>query len=141
MATLARAIAIAADAHEGQTDKAGAPYVLHPLRLMQRFDDAEARTVAVLHDVVEDTPWTLEALRAEGFDEAVLAALDALTRRDGEGWETFIERVAADPLATRVKRADLEDNMDLRRLATLGERDLERLQRYHRAWLRLQGAP
>jgi (p)ppGpp synthase/HD superfamily hydrolase len=137
MATLERAIAIASEAHQGQLDKAGQPYVLHPLRMMQRLSGEQAQIVAVLHDVVEDTPWSLAQLRAEGFSEALLAAVDALTRREAESYEEFIERLLPNPLARQVKLADLEDNMDLRRIAELGEKDWERLQRYHRAWRRI----
>src|ERR1700742_4520783 len=97
MSTLERAIVIAAEAHAGQLDKAGAPYILHPLRVMLRVGTAAERIAAVLHDVAEDTPWTLDALAAEGFAAAalaaeasppdVLAAAGRLTRRDGEGYE------------------------------------------------------
>lgn len=133
MSTLARAIAIAAQAHVAQKDKAGQPYVLHPLRLMFRMETDEERMAAVLHDVVEDTEWTLDALRTEGFPPAVLRAVDCLTHRDGEGYEDFVRRAAADPVARRVKLADIEDNMDMRRIADLTDRDLERLKKYHAA--------
>lgn len=133
MATLERALVIAAEAHQGTTDKGGAPYILHPLRLMQQMTTTDERIVALLHDVVEDSPWTLDALRAEGFFEEVVSAVDGLTRREGESYEDFIERGAANPLARRVKLADIEDNMDVRRLVEIGEKDLERLQRYQRA--------
>jgi (p)ppGpp synthase/HD superfamily hydrolase len=92
MPTLEHAIAIAAKAHEGQIDKAGAPYVLHPLRLMLQMSTAEERIVAVLHDVVEDCDWTPEQLRAEGFSEGILEALDSVTKREGEDYEAFIRR-------------------------------------------------
>ena len=134
MSTLERAIAIAAEAHAGQRDKAGEPYILHPLRLMLHMDSDEARMAAVLHDVVEDSPWTIDGLRAEGFAEKVLAAIDALTRRPGEAYEAFVARAGSNPLARRVKLADLEDNLDARRLPDLGEEDLARVRRYHRAW-------
>lgn len=137
MSTLERAIAIATEAHQGQRDKAGQPYILHPLRLMQRLSDDEARIVAVLHDVVEDSPWSLDQLRGEGFSAAVIAAIDGLSRREGEGYEAFIERLLPDPLARRVKLADLADNMDLRRIAELSQQDWERIQRYHRAWRKI----
>ena len=137
MATLERAIALAAEAHAGQVDKAGAPYILHPLRLLLAVDAPTERIVAVLHDVVEDTLWTLEALRAEGFTREVLDAVEALTRRAGESYEAFIERVAANPLARRVKRADLADNLDLGRLPVVTEADLARLARYRAALARL----
>lgn len=133
MATLGRAIAIAAQAHQEQRDKAGAPYILHPLRMMAQLRGEPEMIVAVLHDLIEDTPWTLEQLRAEGFSEDVLTAIDCLTRRDDESYEAFIERAGGNPLARRVKLADLEDNMDLRRIAEVADKDLERLRKYHRA--------
>jgi len=137
MATLERAIALAAEAHAGQVDKAGAPYILHPLRLLLAVDAPTDRIVAVLHDVVEDTPWTLEVLRKEGFSEEVVAALDALTKRPGEAYDAFIGRVAANPIARRVKRADLMDNLDLRRLPAVTEADCARLARYRAALAQL----
>ncbi len=134
MATLEDAIALAVRAHRGQTDKAGAPYVLHVLRVMLRMPDEGAMTAAALHDVVEDTPHTLDDLRAAGFPEAVVAAVDALTRREGETYEAFVRRAGKDPVARLVKRADLEDNMDLRRIARPTEQDLARLRKYRAAW-------
>ncbi|QSQ19860.1 GTP pyrophosphokinase [Pyxidicoccus parkwayensis] len=138
MPTVEDALALAVQAHRGQKDKAGQTYILHPLRVMMRLETDAERTVALLHDVVEDTPWTLEKLRAEGYPEEVLSALDALTRRDGETYEAFIERVRPHALARRVKLADLEDNMDVRRLAAVTPKDAERLARYRAAWARLR---
>jgi (p)ppGpp synthase/HD superfamily hydrolase len=138
MPSLEDALALAVQAHHGQRDKAGQPYILHPLRVMMRLESEAERTVALLHDVVEDTPWTLERLRALGYPEGVLAALDALTRREGETYEAFIERLRPDPLARRVKLADLEDNMDVRRLTQVTPEDTERLARYRAAWARLR---
>jgi (p)ppGpp synthase/HD superfamily hydrolase len=138
MPNLEDALALAVQAHHGQRDKAGQPYILHPLRVMMRLESEAERTVALLHDVVEDTPWTLERLRALGYPEGVLAALDALTRREGETYEAFIERLRPDPLARRVKLADLEDNMDVRRLTQVTPEDTERLARYRAAWARLR---
>lgn len=137
MATLERAIMIAVQAHEGQRDKAGVPYILHPFRLMVQMSSEVAMIAAVLHDVVEDTDWTLARLRTEGFSEEVVRAVDALTRREGESYEEFVRRVGENPVARRVKLADLEDNMDVRRLSRLDEKDLERLKKYHQAWLKL----
>jgi (p)ppGpp synthase/HD superfamily hydrolase len=134
MANLEDAILLAANAHRGQTDKAGAPYILHPLRMMLRMQTDAERMAAVLHDVVEDTPWTLEGLRAEGFPEEVLEAVDRLSRREGEPYDDFMRRAAVHPVARRVKIADLEDNLDVRRIAHVTEKDAERLTRYHRAW-------
>lgn len=138
MATLARAITIAAQAHQDQFDKAGEPYVLHPLRMMQAVTGTTEKIVAVLHDVVEDSDWTFEQLSAEGFSADVIAALQCVTKRDGESYEQFVERAATNPVATAVKLADLEDNMMLTRLAKVAARDLERIAKYHKAWIRLQ---
>lgn len=137
MSTLERAIAIAVAAHAGQTDRAGAPYILHPLRVMLRVTSDDERIVAVLHDVVEDTDWTLEKLRAEGFSETVLAALANVTKRPGEDYAAFVERAASHPVSHAVKRADLEDNLDVRRLPEVTARDAERLEKYRRAYARL----
>jgi (p)ppGpp synthase/HD superfamily hydrolase len=133
-ADLEHAISLAVEAHRGQKDRAGAPYILHPLRMMFRVETDAEKIVAVLHDVVEDTDWTLDRLRAEGFPEEVVAAVDHLTRREGESYDDFVRRAAAHPVARRVKIADLEDNMDVRRTGTVTEEDTERLTRYHRAW-------
>ena len=140
MATLGRAIAIAAQAHQEQKDKAGAPYILHPIRMMLRMHSEVEMMAAILHDVVEDTDWTLDRLCAEGFSEEVLQAIECLTHRDGETYEEFIERAGAHPIARKVKLADLEDNMDIRRLGDLTPQDAQRIQKYHRAWLALRQA-
>jgi (p)ppGpp synthase/HD superfamily hydrolase len=139
MATVEDAVSIAAQAHKGQKDKADAPYLLHPLRMMMRMDSEAAMMAAVLHDVVEDTDWTIERLRGEGFSEEVLEAVDCLTHRDGESYQEFVERVRTNPIARQVKIADLEDNMNIRRVSQLGAKDLERLEKYHRAWCVLTG--
>src|SRR5205823_11086434 len=102
MSTLERAIAIAAEAHTGQLDKAGAPYVLHPLRVMLRMKTEEERIAAALHDVVEDSDWSLVALRDEGFSEAIVRAVDSVTRRSGESYEEFVSRAGLDPIGRRV---------------------------------------
>lgn len=138
MPTLEDALELALQAHRGQQDKAGAPYILHPLRLMLRMEDETERMVALLHDVIEDSPFTLEDLRERGYSEEILRALDALTRRPEESYTEFIERAGQDAVARRVKLADLEDNMDLRRLAQLGPADAERLARYRTAWTSLR---
>ena len=135
---LDKAISIAAQAHLGQLDRMGKPYILHPLRLMFRFQSETEMIVAVLHDVVEDHPdWDLARLRQEGFSEEIVQAIDHVTRREDETYEAFVERTAGNGIALRVKLADLEDNMDIRRLNTLTAKDHDRIARYHRAWLRL----
>jgi (p)ppGpp synthase/HD superfamily hydrolase len=138
MSTLVKALEIALRAHQDQTDKAGAPLVRHPLRVMMKMDTDEEKIATVLHDVVEDSYWTLEDLRKAGFSDAVLNLVDLLTRRQSESYEHFIERVKAHPTAIKIKIADLEDNMDLKRLPDLTEKDVARLKRYHRAWNELK---
>ena len=133
MSTLERAIAIAAKAHEGQVDKAGAPYVLHPLRMMLCLSKTDERITAVLHDVVEDCGVTIETLRAEGFSEQVLEAVDSVTRRSEESYESFVLRAASNPIGRCVKLVDLQDNSDLSRIAHPTARDFERLEKYRRA--------
>jgi (p)ppGpp synthase/HD superfamily hydrolase len=132
MSTLARAIEIAVAAHSGQTDKAGAPYILHPLRVMLALEGEEDRIVDVLHDVIEDCPgWTPERLRAEGFSESVLLALAHVTKlADDEEYSAFIARAALNPISRRVKRADLVDNLDVRRLPSVSDKDGRRLTKY-----------
>ena len=137
MADIEEGVRIAVEAHRGQKDKAGAPYILHPLRMMFRMRTDAERMAAVLHDVVEDTQWTLDDLRGRGFAEEVVSAVDHLTRRESESYEEFVERAGRHPVARRVKIADLEDNMDIRRTGEVTEKDAERLTRYHRAWRRL----
>ena len=140
MSLLDRALQLAVQAHAGQVDKAGAPYILHPLRVMLRLHSEDERVVAVLHDVLEDSPVTLAELQALGLTALQCEALDRLTRRESQSYEQFIERVSEHALARRVKLADLADNLDRSRLAALGElgdRELERLARYERAQARL----
>jgi (p)ppGpp synthase/HD superfamily hydrolase len=133
MSTLERAIVIAAESHAGQTDKAGAPYVLHPLRVMLRVASNDARIVAVLHDVIEDCGVTPERLRAEGFSETVIRALGAVTRAPGETYEDFVLRAAADPIGRQVKLADLRDNSDPSRISEPTGKDAARMEKYRRA--------
>ena len=139
MSTLEHAIALATNAHKGQQDKNGSPYILHPLRLMTRMGSAIDKIVAALHDVVEDTSVTIQDLKEKGFSRDVLDAVDCLTRRQDETYDAFIERCKTNPIAMRVKIADLEDNMDIRRFDKLQAEDLERLNKYLKAWRGLTG--
>ena len=135
MPTIGDAIKLAVDAHERQVDKGGQPYILHPLRLMLAVNSEPARIVALLHDVVEDNPtFTLEKLRLAGYPQDVLEALDCLTKRPGEHYSDFIDRIKPNVLARKVKLADLRDNMDVTRLTKVTSDDLERLQKYRDAW-------
>jgi hypothetical protein len=133
MATIERALQIAARAHEGQRDKEGLPYILHALRVMLAVQSEEAQTVAVLHDVVEDTPVTLDDLRAAGFSEAVLAAVECVTHRKGQPYADYVVRCKGNAVARSVKLADLGDNARLDRTILRPQRltqDLDRIRRY-----------
>ena len=136
--TLERAIVIAATAHAGQVDKGGAPYILHPLKVMLRMSTLEQRVVAVLHDVVEDCGISLDDLRKEGFSEDVLTAIESVTKVPGESYEDFVDRAAQNPIGRVVKLADLEENSDLSRIASPSWEDLERIEKYRRAIGRLR---
>ena len=138
MSTLERAIALAAEAHAGQRDKAGEPYILHPLRVMLAVNTPEEQMTGVLHDVVEDTSITLDRLRAEGFPETVVEAVDALTRRDGEDYFDFARRAGSNLISRPVKLADLRDNLNLSRIPAPTQRDHDRIARYEKA-LKLLG--
>jgi GTP diphosphokinase / guanosine-3',5'-bis(diphosphate) 3'-diphosphatase len=134
------AIAIAAEAHKGQVDKSGRPYILHPLRVMDSVQSDDEKIVAVLHDVVEDSDWTLLALQEAGFPSHIVWAIDALTKKQGEDYRNFTERVSQNTIATVVKIADLRDNMDITRLPLpLTEKDHARLDKYARALRYLGG--
>lgn len=139
---LNKAIAIASQVHTDQVDKADRPYILHPLRVMMKMETIDEMITAVLHDVIEDSQdpdkWTTERLRSEGFPQEILDALDNLTKRKGENYEVFIERAKKSPLSRKVKLADIEDNMDMKRMKSITEKDSERLKKYHRAWIELK---
>lgn len=134
-----RALAIAATAHEGQLDKAGAPYILHPLRVMLSLEKNEERIVAVLHDVLEDTAVSIDDLRKEGFSEEILDALASVTKCAGESYEAFLRRAAENTIGRRVKLADLKDNSNLSRISDPGSKDLDRMEKYRRATAFLNG--
>ena len=142
MSTLDRAIEIATEAHEGQFDKAGRDYIGHPLRVMEMGRNEEEKIVGVLHDVIEDTDWTLEKLAEEGFSQEVISALRCVTKlSENENYDDFIDRVKKNPLAVAVKINDLTDNMDIRRLPYLSDKDVKRLKKYLKAYKRLTGEP
>jgi len=138
---LDRAIEIALDAHANDTDKGGEPYIRHPLRVMEAMDTETERIVAVLHDVEEDSEWTLDQIEEE-FDEEVRNAVNSLTKdgdkrrqmSDKEYYLTqYIPQVKDNEIARKVKRADIKDNIDLTRLPEVVADDLQRLQKYHQA--------
>jgi hypothetical protein len=110
MTTIEKALAIAAEAHAGQKDQDGQPYILHPLRLMGSVDGLAAKIVAILHDVIEDTRVTRDDLRAAGFPDPLVDSVVSLTHREGESYADYVVRCKRDEVARRVKLADLEDN-------------------------------
>lgn len=133
MATIEKALQIAAKAHEGQVDKEGLAYILHPLRVMNSVEGDEAKIVAMLHDVIEDTAVTEDDLRREGFGEPVIAAVRCVTHGQGEPYADYVVRCKGDDVARRVKLADLEDNSRLSRTILRFDRmasDLARIRRY-----------
>jgi len=136
--TLEDAIILATEAHRGQKDRNDEPYIMHPVRVMSQLWGYDERMVAVLHDVIEDTDVTLADLRAAGYPAHIVRAVDAISKRKDEG-ETYIRRVKKDPLATKVKIADLQDNSNLGRLPDVLASDLKRLDRYNRALQYLTG--
>ncbi|MBO2568052.1 hypothetical protein [Shewanella algae] len=138
MSDLDQAISIATKAHAGQLDKAGQPYILHPLRLMLKFQAEDEMIVAVLHDVVEDSSFTLESLKKYEFSEVVINAVASLTKSKGESYEDFVLRVSNNDLARKVKLEDIRDNLDLTRLGKITDKDLARVEKYHRALKRLE---
>jgi len=138
MSTLEKAIEIAVAAHKGQKDKTGADYILHPLRVMERGKSEIEKICGVLHDVVEDSKWTFEMLENEGFSDEVISVLRCVTKEQEEDYEDFINRVAQNPIAVEVKINDLLDNMDITRFKDLDEQDLKRLNKYLKAFWKLQ---
>lgn len=142
MSTLERAIEIATEAHRGQLDKAGNEYIQHPLRVMAAGRTTSEKIVGVLHDVVEDSIWTFEQLAAEGFSGEIIEALKCLTKlSESEPYDKYIARIKTNKLAVAVKLNDLTDNMDIRRLPYLSDKDVKRLKRYLKAYKQFTGTP
>lgn len=136
MTMLGTAIAIAAKAHENKSDKGGNAYILHPMRIMLRLrtTDEELMAMAILHDVIEDTDWTLEQLRHAGMSQRVVNALSCLTHPKTESYEAYIKRVSTNMDAIKIKLEDLRDNSDITRLKGLSQEDIERMEKYHKAY-------
>jgi len=130
MATLESAIQIAAEAHAGQQDKAGKPYILHPIRVMLSVSTTDEQIAAILHDTVEDTDVTYEQLSAAGFSAEIISAVKALTKLDGESRVDAARRAVKHPIARQVKLADVKDNLDISRIPHLTDKDHARLDEY-----------
>ena len=143
MSTLERAIEIAREAHRGQVDRAGEEYIGHAMRVMEAGRTVEEKIVGVLHDVVEDSKeWSFERLEQEGFAPEIIEALRCVTKLSAEEpYDRFIARVKGNPLAVAVKLNDLSDNMDIRRLPYLSDKDVKRLKKYLKAYKQLMGVP
>jgi len=137
---LNKAIEIAAKAHAGQREKDGPPYILHAMRVMLNCQTETEQICAALHDVIEDTDFTYDDLKNEGFSDEVLTVIDCLTHRADESYEEYIERILPNQTACRVKLADLTDNMDLTRIKNPSESDTARMQRYSAALKRVDKA-
>lgn len=128
------ALRIAIQAHKGQTDKSGREYVMHPIRVAERCANPKAKIAALLHDTIEDTYVTVDDLRKEGFPQEIIDAVLSVTKREGEDYDDFIRRAATNEIGKEVKIADLEDNMDIRRLKEISDDDVKRLRKYLRCW-------
>ena len=128
------ALKIAIKAHEGQKDKSGREYIMHPIRVAERCKSAKAKIVALLHDTFEDTEVTPAFLKEQGFPDEIVDGILSVTKQEGETYEDFVCRAAKNPLGKDVKQADLEDNMDIRRLKEISDEDAERLRKYLSAW-------
>ena len=128
------ALELAVEKHKNQTDKAGNPYILHPLHVMENANSKEGKIVAILHDIIEDTDITEDYLLKIGLSKRIVDAVVALTRSEDMDYQEYIKNLSSNPLAKEVKLADLEHNMDLKRLPTLEEKDLERNRKYQIAY-------
>ncbi|MCB9235242.1 MAG: phosphohydrolase [Bacteroidia bacterium] len=136
---LENAIRIAAEAHAHQTDKYGQPYITHVLRVGMAGKNLEEKIVGVLHDLLEDTPWTADDLRNEGFAENLIEAILTLTKPHGADYMEYVAKAAANPLAKAVKMNDLQDNLNLKRVDQVTEKDIPRINKYLKAWRYLSG--
>ena len=128
------ALELVVEKHKNQTDKAGNPYILHPLHVMENVNSKEGKIVAILHDIIEDTDITEDYLLKIGLSKRIVDAVVALTRSEDMDYQEYIKNLSSNPLAKEVKLADLEHNMDLKRLPTLEEKDLERNRKYQIAY-------
>ena len=137
---LSKAIVLATNAHNGQFDRGGNPYILHPLRVMDLLEekDEELQCIAILHDVIEDTKVTFADMRELGLTERIIKAVTILTKMPGQTYEEYKEGVFSNVDAMKVKKADLTHNSDIRRLKGISEKDIERMAKYHRFFLEIQ---
>ena len=130
-----KALRISFDAHKNQLDKSGMPYVYHPFHVAEQMKDEYSTCVALLHDVVEDTDITLDELKSNGFPDEVIEALSLMTHSDDVPYLDYIRALKDNPLARKVKMADLAHNSDLSRLDVVDEKAVERVNKYKQAIL------
>jgi len=137
---LATMLVIVTNAHDGQFDKGGAPYILHPLKVMHylKSSDEELMCIALGHDVIEDTSVTYKDLRDAGISERVILGIRAMTKQPGQTLEEYKEQIFASPDAMKVKMADLRHNSDIRRLKGVTEKDIARMAKYHQFYLEIK---
>lgn len=128
-----KAMKIAYQAHQGQTDKTGLPYIYHPIHLAEQMQDEATTCVALLHDVVEDTEITIEQLGQEGFPQEVLEAIQLMTHDPAVPYMDYVREIKKNPIAAAVKRADLRHNSDMSRLDVVDDRAIARAEKYQRA--------
>lgn len=136
-ATTKMAMKLCFEAHKDQTDKSGIPYVFHPIHLAEQMEDEDTVVVALLHDVVEDTDYTLEDLAAMGFNDRVIAAIRLMTHDKRVPYMDYIAEIKKDPIARAVKMADLRHNSDVTRMEHVDEKVLDRVEKYRQAFLLL----
>lgn len=128
-----KAIKLMFEAHREQTDKSGLPYVFHPFHLAERMKDEATTVTALLHDVVEDTDYTIEDIEAMGFGKDICDALRLLKHDKSVPYMDYVRRIKENPIAATVKLADLRHNSDLSRLDSVDEEDQERVEKYREA--------
>lgn len=133
-----KALKLCFNAHKDQLDKSGLPYVFHPFHLADQMNDENTTIVALLHDIVEDTDYTLKDLRKMGYNEEVLGAIELMTHGDDVPYMDYVAKIKENPIAKKVKLADLRHNSDITRLDTITQKDLERAEKYKKAILLLE---
>ncbi len=134
MDIISESLRIARIAHKNQRDKAGSEYILHPLRLMMQMKTEDDMVIALLHDVLEDSNYTADALYAEGIPLRIIEIVSILTRKPNESYSEYINRILQNKQASKIKKIDIEDNLNLLRLSSIKKQDFDRIKKYHKTW-------
>jgi guanosine-3',5'-bis(diphosphate) 3'-pyrophosphohydrolase len=134
-----KAMIFAYQAHQGQTDKSGLPYIYHPMHIAEQMEDESTTVCALLHDVVEDTHYTLEDLIQQGYPSEIIEALSLLTHNKGIPYMDYVRKINSNKIASTVKLADLQHNSDLSRLEVIDDDALKRIEKYRKAMQILLG--